>query len=64
MNPFRTLGRDRQGPTSGEILGQLEKDPEHHFRGGDLQIFSGTSDNNRRADVQGFVKSYFTETNT
>src|ERR1700687_1401279 len=41
---------------------QLNKDPDHHFPGTDLQIFGGATDPARVANMQGFVKSYFTQT--
>ncbi len=43
--------------------GQLKNDPDHHFPGTDLQIFGGAQGDNRVANMQGFVKSYFTQTN-
>lgn len=42
---------------------QLNKDPDHHFPGTDVQIFGGQQQNGRVANMQGFVKSYFTQTN-
>jgi Phosphoesterase family len=42
---------------------QLIHDPDHHFPGTDLQIFGGQQGNGRIANMQGFVKSYFTQTN-
>jgi phospholipase C len=42
---------------------QLVHDPDHHFPGTDLQIFGGQTGNGRVANMQGFVKSYFTQTN-
>lgn len=42
---------------------QLNKDPDHHFPGTDLQIFGGEQGASRSANMQGFVKSYFTQTN-
>jgi len=42
---------------------QLVHDPDHHFPGTDLQIFGGQAGNGRVANMQGFVKSYFTQTN-
>jgi phospholipase C len=46
-----------------EYQNQLNKDPDHHFPGTDLQIFSGQQGSGRVANMQGFVKSYFTQTN-
>lgn len=42
---------------------QLTHDPDHHFPGTDLQIFGGQQGDGRVANMQGFVKSYFTQTN-
>jgi phospholipase C len=44
-----------------EFQGQLDPDPDHHFPGVDLQIFGGDNGPNRVANMQGFVKSYFTQ---
>ena len=41
---------------------QLVHDPDHHFPGTDLQIFGGQTGNGRVANMQGFVKSYLTQT--
>ena len=40
---------------------QLQPDPDHHFPAVDLQIFGGSTDPNRQANMQGFVKSYFNQ---
>jgi phospholipase C len=42
---------------------QLVHDPDHHFPGTDLQIFGGQTGPGRVANMQGFVKSYFTQAN-
>ena len=45
---------------------QLDPDPDHHFAAADLQIFGGVTtaqDPNRKPNMQGFVKSYFTQQN-
>lgn len=42
---------------------QLAHDPDHHFPGADLQIFGGQTGDGRVANMQGFVKSYLTQTN-
>jgi len=42
---------------------QLVHDPDHHFPGADLQIFGGQTGDGRVANMQGFVKSYLTQTN-
>jgi phospholipase C len=41
---------------------QLVHDPDHHFPGTDLQIFGGQTAAGRVANMQGFVKSYYTQT--
>jgi len=41
---------------------QLVHDPDHHFPGTDLQIFGDQKGSGRVANMQGFVKSYFTQT--
>ena len=43
--------------------GQLKADPDHHFPGVDLQIYGGDESPNRQPNMEGFVKSYFTQTN-
>src|SRR3954451_11797351 len=40
---------------------QLVHDPDHHFPGTDLQIFGGQTGAGRVANMQGFVKSYYTQ---
>lgn len=67
------LTGDESNPdTKGEIIkvqpkaefqGQLDPDPDHHFPGVDLQIFGGQQGSGRVANMQGFVKGYFTRTN-
>lgn len=52
-----------QVQAKAEFQGQLAHDPDHHFPGTDLQIFGGQQGNGRAANMQGFVKSYFTQTN-
>jgi phospholipase C len=42
--------------------GQLDPDPDHHFPGVDLQIFGGQTGPGRVANMQGFVKDYFSQT--
>ena len=46
-----------------QFQGQLDPDPDHHFPGVDLQIFGGQQGDGRVANMQGFVKDYFTQTN-
>jgi phospholipase C len=41
---------------------QLIDDPDHHFPGTDLQIFGGQTGDGRAANMEGFVKSYLTQT--
>jgi phospholipase C len=67
------LTGDESNPdTAGEIVkvrpdaqfqGQLDPDPDHHFPGVDLQIFGGQPGSGRVANMQGFIKAYFTQTN-
>ncbi len=57
-----TTGAVVKVQASAKFQGQLENDPDHHFPGVDLQIFGGQQDDNRVANMQGFVKSYFTQT--
>ena len=40
---------------------QLNDDPDHHFPGTDLQIFGDQQGAGRNANMQGFIKSYFTQ---
>jgi phospholipase C len=44
-----------------EYQSQLDPDPNHHFPEVDRQIFGGDVSDNRVANMQGFVKSYFTQ---
>src|SRR2546429_6903469 len=44
-----------------EFQGQLDPDPDHHFPGVDLQIFGGDTSAGRVPNMQGFVKSYFSQ---
>jgi len=46
-----------------EFQSQLDPDPDHHFPGVDLQIFGGQPPGpGRMANMQGFVKDYFSQT--
>jgi phospholipase C len=58
-----TTGAIVQVQPIAEYRTQLIHDPDHHFPGTDLQIFGGQSEAGRVANMQGFVKSYFTQTN-
>ncbi len=40
---------------------QLQPDPDHHFPAVDLQIYGGDKSDNRKPNMQGFVKSYFNQ---
>jgi phospholipase C len=65
-------GNESNPDTNGNIIkvqpnakfqGQLDPDPDHHFPGVDLQLFGGTPPGpGRLANMQGFVKDYFTQT--
>src|SRR5713226_8626926 len=49
---------------NAKFQGQLDHDPDHHFPGVDLQIFGDAPPGpGRVANMQGFVKDYFTQTN-
>jgi phospholipase C len=49
---------------NAKFQGQLDPDPDHHFPGVDLQLFGGTPPGpGRVANMQGFVKDYFMQTN-
>ncbi len=54
-----TNGNPVQAQPLAEFQAQLQPDPDHHFPAVDLQIFGG--DPNRKANMQGFVKSYFNQ---
>jgi phospholipase C len=65
-------GNESNPDTNGNIVkvqpnakfqSQLDPDPDHHFPGVDLQIFGGAPPGpGRVANMQGFVKDYFTQT--
>jgi phospholipase C len=49
---------------NAKFQSQLDPDPDHHFPGVDLQLFGGApAGPGRVANMQGFVKDYFTQTN-
>jgi len=49
---------------NAQFQSQLDPDPDHHFPGVDLQLFGGAlAGPGRVANMQGFVKDYFTQTN-
>src|SRR5215831_19480659 len=48
---------------NAKFQGQLDPDPDHHFPGVDLQIFGVPPGPGRVANMQGFVKDYFQQTN-
>jgi phospholipase C len=66
-------GNESNPDTKGSIVkvqpnakfqSQLDPDPDHHFPGVDLQIYGGApAGPGRVANMQGFVKDYFTQTN-
>jgi phospholipase C len=67
------IGNESNPDTTGAMVkvqaaagfqGQLKNDPDHHFPGVDLQIYGGAEDDGRVANMQGFVKSYFTQANS
>jgi phospholipase C len=64
-------GNESNPDTSGAVVtvqpdalfqSQLDPDPDHHFPGVDLQIFGGQTGSDRVANMQGFVKDYFSQT--
>ena len=57
-----TNGNPVQVQPKADYQDQLNKDPDHHFPGTDLQIYGGQTGPGRVANMQGFVKSYFTQT--
>ena len=59
-NPDSTGATVKAQPLA-EFQGQLDPDPDHHFAGVDLQIFGGDTGPARVANMQGLVKSYFTQ---
>ena len=66
-------GNESNPDTQGNVIkvspnakfqSQLDPDPDHHFPGVDLQLFGGAPPGpGRVANMQGFVKDYFTQTN-
>jgi phospholipase C len=48
---------------AAKFEGELNHDPDHHFPGVDLQIYGGAQRDDRTANMQGFVQSYYTQTN-
>jgi phospholipase C len=60
-NPDTQNERIKVQPAA-KFQGQLNHDPDHHFPGVDLQIFGGDESQNRTPNMQGFIKSYYTQT--
>jgi phospholipase C len=59
-----TTGATVKVQPNAQFQSQLDPDPDHHFPGVDLQVFGGQPQGpNRVANMQGFVKDYFTQTN-
>jgi phospholipase C len=54
-----TAGTQIKVSRQAEFQGQLDPDPDHHFPGVDLQIFGGQQGDNRQANMQGFIQSYY-----
>jgi phospholipase C len=48
---------------NAKFQSQLDPDPDHHFPGVDMQIFGAPPGPGRVANMQGFVKDYFSQTN-
>ena len=61
LSNLDTNGNAVQAQPLAEFQAQLQPDPDHHFPAVDLQIFGGSTDPNRVANMQGFVKSYFNQ---
>lgn len=59
-NPDTTGALVKPQPKA-EFQSQLQPDPDHHFPAVDLQIYGGDTSQNRVANMQGFVKSYFNQ---
>jgi len=57
-NPDRTGAMVKVQPQA-EFQSQLDPDPDHHFPGVDLQLFNGDKSDQRVANMQGFIESYF-----
>src|ERR1700692_473787 len=57
-----TTGAQVKVQPLADFQGQLDPDPDHHFPGVDLQIFGGQTGPGRVANMQGFVKDYFSQT--
>ncbi len=57
-NPDTTGAQIKVSPQA-QFQGQLDPDPDHHFPGVDRQIFGGQQGNNRQANMQGFIQSYY-----
>ncbi|QNI33273.1 alkaline phosphatase family protein [Alloacidobacterium dinghuense] len=56
-----TAGAQIKPQPLADFQGQLDPDPDHHFPAVDLQIFGGDTSENRTANMQGFIKSYFNQ---
>jgi phospholipase C len=59
-----TTGAQIQVSPQAQFQGQLSPAPDHHFPGVDLQIFGGQQGSNRQPNMQGFIQSYFQQTNS
>jgi phospholipase C len=59
-NPDTTGALVKPQPLA-DFQGQLNPDPDHHFRAVDLQIYGGDTSTARVPTMQGFVKSYFNQ---
>jgi len=51
-------GRTLKVQPLANFQGQLDPDPDHHFKAVDLQIFGGDTRPSRVPNMQGFVRSY------
>jgi phospholipase C len=59
-NPDMTGGAVKVQPLA-DFQGQLQPDPGHSFLAADLQIFGADTSPGRVANMQGFVKNYFSQ---
>ena len=59
-NPDTTAAIIKPQPLA-DYQAQLQPDPDHHFPAVDLQIFGGQAGDNRVANMQGFIQSYYNQ---
>jgi phospholipase C len=54
-----TTGAEARVRPLAEFQSQLDPDPDHSFKGVDVQLFNGDTSPARRVTMQGFVRSYY-----